>query len=105
MLDMGEPVRIVDVARQLIRQAGRRVPVVYTGLRPGEKLHEELFGDGEPRDVRPVHPLISHVPVPPVSTRRRCSCSTDGHPDHVRRALEKMCEAMDLDSRVYSIAT
>ena len=105
VLDMGEPVRIVDVARQLIRQAGRRVPVVFTGLRPGEKLHEELFGDYEPQDVRPEHAMVSHVPVPQVSQSAIMQLPTDGHPDHVRRALEKMCEAMDLDSRVYSIAT
>ena len=36
---------------------------MFTGLRDGEKLHEDLFGDGE-FDVRPVHKLISHVPVP-----------------------------------------
>ena len=48
VLDMGEPVRIADVARQLVEQApGAPVEIVYTGLRPGEKLHEELFGDGE----------------------------------------------------------
>ena len=51
VLDMGEPVRIVDLARQLIRLAGLRperdVQIVYTGLRPGEKLHEELFHPGE----------------------------------------------------------
>ena len=46
VLDMGEPVRIVDLAQDLIRLAGRHpdtVPIEYTGLRPGEKLHEELF--------------------------------------------------------------
>jgi FlaA1/EpsC-like NDP-sugar epimerase len=63
VLDMGEPVRIADVAAQLIALEGRRIDVVYTGLRPGEKLHERLFGMGE-RDSRPIHPLISHVPVP-----------------------------------------
>ena len=45
-LDMGEPVRIVDLAEQMIRQAGYRpyvdVPIVFTGIRPGEKLFEEL---------------------------------------------------------------
>lgn len=65
VLDMGEPVRIFDVARRLIAQAPRPVPVVFTGLRPGEKLHEELFGDGE-LDHRPRHPLIAHAVVPPL---------------------------------------
>jgi FlaA1/EpsC-like NDP-sugar epimerase len=69
VLDMGRPVRIAEVARQLARHAGREVDVVYTGLRPGEKLHEELFGTGE-RDVRPLHPLISHVQVPPLPPGR-----------------------------------
>ena len=47
VLDMGEPVRIVDLARQMIRLAGLQpdqdVAIRYTGLRPGEKLDEELF--------------------------------------------------------------
>jgi FlaA1/EpsC-like NDP-sugar epimerase len=63
VLDMGEPVRIADVAAQLIAMEGRPIDILFTGLRPGEKLHEELFGSEE-RDSRPVHPLISHVPVP-----------------------------------------
>jgi FlaA1/EpsC-like NDP-sugar epimerase len=63
VLDMGEPVRIADVAAQLIALEGRPINILFTGLRPGEKLHEELFGSAE-LDSRPVHPLISHVPVP-----------------------------------------
>jgi FlaA1/EpsC-like NDP-sugar epimerase len=51
LLDMGEPVRVADLARQLIRLAGLRegegVEIVYTGLRPGEKLHEELHSRDE----------------------------------------------------------
>ncbi|RKN16040.1 polysaccharide biosynthesis protein [Micromonospora musae] len=63
VLDMGEPVRIADLARQMAEQAASAVPIVYTGLRPGEKLHEDLFGTGEV-DTRPFHPLVSHVAVP-----------------------------------------
>ncbi|MGH3489490.1 MAG: UDP-N-acetylglucosamine 4,6-dehydratase family protein, partial [Actinopolymorphaceae bacterium] len=66
VLDMGEPVRIVDVARQLIDMADDDVEIVFTGMRPGEKLHEQLLGTGE-RDERPFHPLISHVEVPPLA--------------------------------------
>jgi FlaA1/EpsC-like NDP-sugar epimerase/lipopolysaccharide/colanic/teichoic acid biosynthesis glycosyltransferase len=68
VLDMGAPVRIVDVARELMAIAGRPTPIVYTGLRPGEKLHEELFSDGEDPDHRPWHPAISHVTVPPLDS-------------------------------------
>jgi FlaA1/EpsC-like NDP-sugar epimerase len=50
-LDMGEPIRIVDLAATMIRLRGLRVerdiPIVYTGLRPGERLHELLAGPGE----------------------------------------------------------
>ncbi len=52
VLDMGKPVKILDLARQMIRLAGLRpeldVPIHFTGLRPGEKLFEELFHGEEP---------------------------------------------------------
>jgi len=65
VLDMGEPVKIVDVAARMIAMSGKEVDMVFTGLREGEKLHEELLGVGE-TDDRPLHPMVSHVTVPPM---------------------------------------
>ena len=61
---MGEQVKIVDVAKTLIRMSGRRdIDITYTGLRPGEKLSEDLFS--ETRSGRPsANPLINSVTVP-----------------------------------------
>jgi O-antigen biosynthesis protein WbqV len=54
---MGEPVRIVDLAKQMIRLAGlepdRDIDIVYSGLRPGEKLNEEVFHESEPAEPTP----------------------------------------------------
>jgi len=69
MLDMGEPVRIVDLAENLIRLSGlepyRDVPIVFTGLRPGEKLHEELMSAEErtePTQLRKVRIVKTSEP-------------------------------------------
>ncbi|MHA7124979.1 polysaccharide biosynthesis protein [Janibacter indicus] len=63
VLDMGAPAKINDVATTLIDLSGRDdIDIVYTGLRPGEKLSEELFTPGE--DIQQsAHPLVSHVDV------------------------------------------
>jgi FlaA1/EpsC-like NDP-sugar epimerase len=62
ILDMGEPVRILDIAERMIARSGKDIDIVVTGLREGEKLHEELVSDGE-LTHRPVHPKISHSSV------------------------------------------
>ena len=67
VLDMGKPVSIYDVATRLVSNSQKPVTIEIVGLRAGEKVHEELFGDGEV-DTRPKHPLISHVPVIPIKT-------------------------------------
>lgn len=65
VLDMGQPVSIDDIARRLAADAPRPMEIVYTGLRPGEKLHEDLLGAGEV-DERPCHALLSQAHVPPL---------------------------------------
>src|SRR5207244_3706623 len=61
ILDMGEPVKIVDIARDLIKLSGltpdRDVEIHFTGMRPGEKLFEELFL-GEEQAEKTQHPRI-----------------------------------------------
>jgi O-antigen biosynthesis protein WbqV len=46
-MDMGEPVSILELGRQMIRESGKKIPIKYTGLREGEKLREELFDEFE----------------------------------------------------------
>ena len=65
VLDMGRPVKIVDVARRFCQLADPPLEIVFTGLRHGEKMNEDLIADDE-LDDRPIHPLISHVTVPPL---------------------------------------
>lgn len=62
VLDMGEPVRIVDIGQRMMTIAGRSCPITYTGLREGEKLHEELFTPSEDAR-RTTNGLAWHVDI------------------------------------------
>jgi FlaA1/EpsC-like NDP-sugar epimerase len=69
VLDMGEPVRIVDLAHNMIRLSGkepeRDVAIEFIGARPGEKLQEDLWGDGE-SSTTTSHPKILRVASAPI---------------------------------------
>jgi len=61
ILDMGEPLRILDLAQALIRMGNRRqqdIEIVYTGMGPGEKLAEQMFSEEESREVRRLGKLL-----------------------------------------------
>ena len=66
VLDMGSPVRILDIAHHMIRRSGRDVAISFTGLRPGEKTHEVLVAPHEAQ-YAPTHPLIWHTRADPLS--------------------------------------
>ncbi|HYT51555.1 MAG TPA: nucleoside-diphosphate sugar epimerase/dehydratase [Gaiellaceae bacterium] len=68
VLDMGEPVKIVELAEQMIRLSGKdpaEIGIDFVGARPGEKLHEELWGENE-KVVATAHPKIRRVSGPVV---------------------------------------
>lgn len=90
VLEMGSPVPIAQVARQMVEQADRPVEIVYTGLRPGEKMHEELFGTGE-TDLRPLHPMISHVTVPALNPYEARILDPYAAPDRVVTDIAALC--------------
>jgi FlaA1/EpsC-like NDP-sugar epimerase len=73
MFDMGNPVRIVDLARNMIRLSGLQpetdIEIVYSGLRPGEKLYEELLNSDE-NTIQTHHPRIMIAKVNPVEYDR-----------------------------------
>lgn len=68
VLDMGEPVKIVEIARRVIRMAGLRpdidVPIKFIGLRPGEKLFEELFDTSEDKIESAIPGIFEAMPSP-----------------------------------------
>lgn len=69
ILDMGEPVSILEVAKRMIAMSGRNIEIVFTGLRQGEKLHEVLVGSRESLEC-PFHPKIAHTRADSISPDR-----------------------------------
>ncbi len=92
---MGEPVRIVDLARDLVRLAGRdpdTQPMDIVGIRPGEKLHEELFYDAEQVEPTAVPKVLKASFARPPTTvrgdaRALLSMATGGREEELRRSL------------------
>ena len=102
-LDMGEPVRIVDLAEDLIRLAGLdplTVPIEYTGLRPGEKLHEQLFYAAERVRTTANERVMKATTVADLhNVRERAAAllaSADGdHDDELRNALFALTDELE----------
>jgi FlaA1/EpsC-like NDP-sugar epimerase len=99
VLDMGEPVSIVDLARNMIRLSGkepeRDVAIEFVGTRPGEKLHEELWNDGETVHATP-HPKIKRTTREPIDA---------GWLDDELNTLERLVEEGDTLELVSRLAT
>jgi FlaA1/EpsC-like NDP-sugar epimerase len=96
VLDMGEPVRIYDVARQLAASRQPEVPIEFTGLRPGEKLHEDLFCSDETPALS-AHELIRYVEVPCLDPERVRQLDPTGSHADVLEILTGLVR--DIDSR------
>lgn len=69
ILDMGEPVKILEIAKRMIAMSGKDIEIIFTGLRDGEKMHEELVGSSENLE-RPFHSKISHTHVNTISPEK-----------------------------------
>jgi FlaA1/EpsC-like NDP-sugar epimerase len=98
VLDMGEPVRIMDLARDLIRLARRdpdTQPIKIVGLRPGEKLHEELYYGAEQVEATSREKVLRLVSQPPNSSIRdvanRLIGMADGEDEQALRDLLIRC--------------
>jgi FlaA1/EpsC-like NDP-sugar epimerase len=89
MLEMGEPVRIVELAENLIRLTGLEpytdVPIVFTGLRPGEKLHEELMSERE-------------LTIPTAVNKVRIVQTAEPEPDMLMSGLDRLAAAAAVGS-------
>jgi FlaA1/EpsC-like NDP-sugar epimerase len=75
VLNMGQPVKIIDLAERMIRlcglEPGRDIDIVFTGIRPGERLHESLFARDEPTTPIGIEGIVAAKPVsPPLDAMR-----------------------------------
>ncbi len=88
MLDMGQEIRIEDLAHKMIRLRGLRpgedIHIVHTGIRPGEKLHEELLVPGEER-LPTIHPKIFRV-------RNNHHADGEALSGHISHLIDPACE-------------
>jgi O-antigen biosynthesis protein WbqV len=95
VLDMGEPVRIADLAEQMIRLAGKRpyedVDIEFVGLRSGEKLYEELFHDGE--SLAPTDNASIQLATPRVADREVLERAIDELWNAAREGNNTACRA------------
>jgi FlaA1/EpsC-like NDP-sugar epimerase len=102
ILDMGEQIKIKDLAKELIKlsglEVGRDIEIIFTGLRPGEKLSEKLFGEGETphttnhdkiRVVSEDNPLSGDVFNPEVDTL--ISLAKSGSTEEAYQKLQQIC--------------
>jgi FlaA1/EpsC-like NDP-sugar epimerase/lipopolysaccharide/colanic/teichoic acid biosynthesis glycosyltransferase len=100
ILDMGEQIRVLDLARNLIRLSGfvpgRDIAIRITGLRPGEKLQEELVGDGEVTEVSALDKIMRvHRQVPldlSAFQEKELVLEAAAHVDHTDWALNQLHE-------------
>lgn len=94
VLDMGEPIRIVDLARDLIRlsgmEEGRDIDIVFTGLRPGERMDERLFADDEHFERTPHEKILmcQNGDAVPEAERR-----VKAHREQFRWGIEQLLDA------------
>jgi FlaA1/EpsC-like NDP-sugar epimerase len=93
VLDMGEPVRILDLAKQMIRLSGRdesEIPIVFTGVRPGEKIHEVLWNE---------HEIVGPTSHPKIRRAARAVIDHDWL-DESLAELERLADAGDAEGAV-----
>ncbi|MBM7231144.1 polysaccharide biosynthesis protein [Dietzia cinnamea] len=99
VLDMGEPIKIAEVAKTLIEQSGKQLEIIYTGLRENEKLSEELFDDTEDPRISAEHRALSEVQVSAI-VLDRIAVETIASHDQARDWLEQHAYPSPRDANV-----